>query len=88
MKQRAHNVPRALRAEDALVKHVMDFQRELGAGLAFVGWQVPLEVGGDGCFIELKAGQFKREQRAKRTEQALKSRLVAGFSSTGLAYFW
>jgi len=62
--------------EDALVKHVTDFLLELGAGFAFVGRQMLLEVGGDEFFIdllfyhlklrcyvvvELKAGKFKPE---------------------------
>lgn len=62
--------------EDALVQHVTRFLLELGAGFAFVGRQVPLEVGGDEFFIdllfyhlklrcyvviELKAGKFKPE---------------------------
>ncbi len=62
--------------ETALVKHVTDFLLELGAGFAFVGRQVLLNVGGDEFFIdllfyhlklrcyvviELKAGKFKPE---------------------------
>lgn len=62
--------------ETALIQHVTDFLLELGAGFAFVGRQVPLEVGGDDfyldllfyhlklrCYvvIELKAGDFKPE---------------------------
>lgn len=62
--------------ENALVAHVTEFLLELGAGFAFVGKQVHLEVGGDDfyidllfyhlklrCFIviELKAGEFKPE---------------------------
>lgn len=62
--------------ETALVKHVTDFLLELGAGFAFVGKQVHLEVGGDDFFIdllfyhlklrcyiviELKTGDFKPE---------------------------
>ena len=62
--------------EQALVRHVTEFLLELGAGFAFVGRQVPLEVGGDDfyldllfyhlklrCYvvIELKAGDFKPE---------------------------
>ena len=62
--------------ENALVKHVTDFLLELGAGFAFVGKQVLLDVGGDEFFvdllfyhlklrcyvvIELKAGKFKPE---------------------------
>jgi predicted nuclease of restriction endonuclease-like (RecB) superfamily len=60
--------------ENALVKHVTDFLLELGAGFAYVGRQVLLEVGGEEFFIdllfyhlklrcyvviELKAGKFK-----------------------------
>jgi len=60
--------------EAALVKHITQFLLELGAGFAFVGRQVHLEVGGDDFFIdllfyhlklrcyvvvELKAGKFK-----------------------------
>lgn len=62
--------------ENALVKHVTEFLLELGAGFAFVGRQVMLDVGGDEFFIdllfyhlklrcyvviELKAGKFKPE---------------------------
>ncbi len=62
--------------ENALVKHVTEFLLELGAGFAFVGRQVLLDVGGDEFFIdllfyhlklrcyvviELKAGKFKPE---------------------------
>jgi predicted nuclease of restriction endonuclease-like (RecB) superfamily len=62
--------------EHALVRHVTDFLLELGAGFAFVGRQVLLEVGDDDFFIdllfyhlklrcyvviELKAGKFKPE---------------------------
>lgn len=62
--------------ENALIKHVTEFLLELGAGFAFVGRQVLLDVGGDEFFIdllfyhlklrcyvviELKAGKFKPE---------------------------
>lgn len=62
--------------ERSLVKHVTEFLLELGAGFAFVGRQVLLDVGGDEFFIdllfyhlrlrcyvviELKAGKFKPE---------------------------
>lgn len=62
--------------ENALVKHVTEFLLELGAGFAFVGRQVLLDVGGDEFFIdllfyhlklrcyvviEIKAGKFKPE---------------------------
>jgi predicted nuclease of restriction endonuclease-like (RecB) superfamily len=62
--------------EDAIVQHITRFLIELGAGFAFVGKQVHLEVGGDDFFIdllfyhlklrcyvvvELKAGAFKPE---------------------------
>jgi predicted nuclease of restriction endonuclease-like (RecB) superfamily len=62
--------------EDALTQHVTDFLLELGAGFAFVGRQVLLDVGGDEFFIdllfyhlklrcyvviELKGGKFKPE---------------------------
>src|SRR5699024_8061745 len=62
--------------EHALVKHVTEFLLELGAGFAFVGRQVLLNVGGDEFFIdllfyhlklrcyvviELKGGKFKPE---------------------------
>lgn len=39
--------------EAALVEHVTQFLLELGAGFAFVGRQVRLEVGGDDFFIDL-----------------------------------
>ena len=66
--------------EKALIKHVTDFLLELGAGFAFVGRQVLLNVGGDEFFIdllfyhlklrcyvviELKAGKFKPEHLGK-----------------------
>ena len=62
--------------ENALVRHVTEFLLELGAGFAFVGRQVMLDVGGDEFFIdllfyhlklrcyvviELKGGKFKPE---------------------------
>lgn len=62
--------------EHALLKHVTRFLLELGAGFAFVGRQVLLNVGGDEFFvdllfyhlklrcyvvIELKGGKFKPE---------------------------
>lgn len=62
--------------ETALVRHVTEFLLELGAGFAFVGRQVLLDVGGEEFFIdllfyhlklrcyvviELKAGKFKPE---------------------------
>lgn len=62
--------------EGALVRHVTQFLLELGAGFAFVGRQVLLDVGGDEFFIdllfyhlklrcyvviELKGGKFKPE---------------------------
>lgn len=66
--------------EAALVRHITRFLIELGAGFAFVGRQVPLEVGGDDFFldllfyhlklrcyvvVELKAGPFKPEHAGK-----------------------
>jgi predicted nuclease of restriction endonuclease-like (RecB) superfamily len=66
--------------ESALVQHITHFLIELGAGFAFVGRQVPLEVGDDDFFIdllfyhlklrcyvvvELKAGEFKPEHVGK-----------------------
>jgi predicted nuclease of restriction endonuclease-like (RecB) superfamily len=66
--------------EDALVQHITRFLLELGAGFAYVGRQVPLEVGGEDFFldllfyhlrlrcyvvIELKAGTFKPEHAGK-----------------------
>ncbi|MDD4350137.1 MAG: PDDEXK nuclease domain-containing protein, partial [Opitutales bacterium] len=62
--------------ESALVQHVTRFLLELGAGFAFVGHQVLLDLGGEEFFIdllfyhlklrcyvviELKAGKFKPE---------------------------
>ena len=62
--------------EHALVRHVTEFLLDLGAGFAFVGRQVLLDVGGDEFFIdllfyhlklrcyvviELKGGKFKPE---------------------------
>jgi len=66
--------------ERALVKHVTEFLLELGAGFAFVGRQVLLDVAGDEFFIdllfyhlklrcyvviELKGGKFKPEHLSK-----------------------
>lgn len=66
--------------EGALVKHLTGFLLELGAGFAFVGQQVLINVGGDEFFldllfyhlklrcyvvIELKAGPFKPEHTGK-----------------------
>ena len=39
--------------ENALVKHVTEFLLELGAGFAFVGRQVHLEVGDHGLYVDL-----------------------------------
>lgn len=39
--------------EEALVQHATQFLLELGAGFAFVGRQVLLNVGGDEFFIDL-----------------------------------
>ena len=62
--------------EAALVQHITQFLLELGAGFAYVGRQVHLEIGGDDFFIdllfyhlklrcyvvvEIKAGKFKPE---------------------------
>jgi len=62
--------------ENALVRHITQFLLELGAGFAFVGEQVHIEVGGEDFYIdllfyhlklrcyvviELKAGSFKPE---------------------------
>ena len=62
--------------EGALVRHVTEFLLELGAGFAFVGRQVVVDVGGEEFFIdllfyhlklrcyvviELKTGKFKPE---------------------------
>lgn len=66
--------------EGALVRHVTDFLLELGAGFAFVGRQVLLDVGGEEFFldllfyhlklrcyvvIELKTGKFQPEHLGK-----------------------
>lgn len=66
--------------EDALVKHVTRFLMELGAGFAFVGRQVYVEVGDKDFYIdllfyhlklrcyvvvELKAGEFQPEYAGK-----------------------
>lgn len=62
--------------EKALTQHISQFLLELGAGFAFVGKQVPLEIGGQDFYIdllfyhlklrcylviELKTGDFKPE---------------------------
>lgn len=66
--------------EGALVQHVTQFLLELGAGFAFVGRQVHVEVGGKDFYIdllfyhlklrcyvvvELKAGEFQPEHAGK-----------------------
>ena len=66
--------------EGGLLVHLRDFLIELGAGFAFVGSQVPLEVGGEDfrldllfhhlklrsyVVIELKMGSFKPEYAGK-----------------------
>jgi predicted nuclease of restriction endonuclease-like (RecB) superfamily len=66
--------------ESALVEHMTRFLLELGAGFAFVGRQVHIEVGGEDFYIdllfyhlklhayvviELKAGDFKPEYTGK-----------------------
>jgi len=66
--------------ENALMTHITRFLLELGAGFAFVGRQVNLEVGGEDFFldllfyhlrlrcyvvVELKAGAFKPEHAGK-----------------------
>ena len=66
--------------ESAIVQHITRFLLELGAGFAYVGRQVHIEVGGDDFFIdllfyhlklrcyvvvELKAGAFKPEHAGK-----------------------
>ena len=63
-----------------LIEHLRDFLLELGVGFAFVGSQVPLQVGGDDfyldllfyhmklrCFIviDLKTGEFRPEYAGK-----------------------
>ena len=39
--------------ENALIEHIRRFLLELGQGFAFVGSQVPIDVGGDEFFIDL-----------------------------------
>ena len=66
--------------ENALVHHISRFLLELGAGFAFVGRQVHLEVGGEDFFldllfyhlrlrcyvvVELKASEFRPEHAGK-----------------------
>lgn len=66
--------------ETALVQHITRFLLELGAGFAYVGRQVHLEVGGEDFFmdllfyhlslrcyvvVELKAGEFQPEHAGK-----------------------
>ena len=66
--------------ENALVEHITRFLLELGAGFAYVGRQVNIEVGGEDFYIdllfyhlklrsyvviELKAGAFKPEYAGK-----------------------
>lgn len=71
-----HDPAQERAVEQSLVQHVTQFLLELGAGFAFVGRQVLLNVGGDEFFIdllfyhlklrcyvviELKGGKFKPE---------------------------
>lgn len=66
--------------ERSLVRHIRDFLLELGIGFAFVGHQIPLEVGGEDfyvdmlfyhlrlrCYVvvELKMGGFEPEHSGK-----------------------
>lgn len=75
-----HEPARERELEQGLVTHVERFLLELGAGFAFVGRQVHLEVGGDDyyldllfyhlrlrCYVvvELKAGPFRPEYAGK-----------------------
>jgi predicted nuclease of restriction endonuclease-like (RecB) superfamily len=68
--------------ESAIVQHITQFLIELGAGFAYVGRQVHIEVGGDDFFIdllfyhlklrcyvvvELKAGAFRPEHSGRST---------------------
>ncbi len=46
--------------ESALVQHITQFLLELGAGFAFVGRQVPIEVSGEDFDIDLQAHQAGR----------------------------
>ena len=39
--------------ESGRIRHITRFLLELGAGFAFVGRQLRLEVAGDECFIDL-----------------------------------
>ena len=72
----SERTPGTSRSSKPLVDHVADFLIEFGAGFAYVGRQVHLEVGGDDFFldllfyhlklrayvvIEIKAGKFKPE---------------------------
>jgi predicted nuclease of restriction endonuclease-like (RecB) superfamily len=52
--------------ESALVNHVTQFLLELGAGFAFVGRQVHLEVGGDDFFIDLLFYHLRACERIRR----------------------
>ena len=77
--------------ESALIQHVTQFLLELGAGFAFVGRQVLLDVGGDEFFIdllfyhlklrcyvviELKGGKFKPEHLGQQKQSG--GRIRAG----------
>jgi predicted nuclease of restriction endonuclease-like (RecB) superfamily len=83
--------------EHALVKRVTEFLLELGAGLAFVGRQVLLDVGGEEFFIdllfyhlklrcyvvvELKAGKFKPEHLGQLGFTSRRSIAKSGTSMT------
>ena len=48
-----HDVAIEREIEHGLIKHIQKFLLELGKGFAFIGSQVPIEVGGDEFFIDL-----------------------------------
>ena len=54
--------------ENDLVKHVTEFLLELGAGFAYVGQQVLLDVGGDDFFIDLLFGGTADQFTEHRTD--------------------
>jgi len=62
--------------EKELIKHIRDFLLELGAGFAFVGTQVPLEIDGENYFIDVLFYHLKLrafvvvELKAKRFKPA------------------
>ena len=57
--------------ENALIEHIRKFLLELGQGFAFVGSQVPIDVGGDEFFIDLLFYHIKLKSYVVQTSEFL-----------------